>query len=197
MNIPMIRHDEQSDRDARIRIAQEAAVKRMTAEPKLARSQTATTGVVRDGLICHIRQGKFEAISDLGRGMGGDAEGPSPSFYARAAIAGCVAMAVKMHAANEGRAFRQVEVCVETDMHDLALFGLGGVSAAPLHTEISIEIETDEAPDVVAEIVDTALARDPWFLALRDAQSVATKLSQTRSGGAGAATGHQDRERSA
>ena len=172
-----------ADRDVGIRAAQARAVERMQADPGLARSTTATTGVIRDGLACHISQGKFTAVSDLGRGMGGDAAGPSPSFYARAAIAGCVAIAIKMHAANEGRAFRQVEVTVETDMYDLALFGIGSQSAAPLLTDISIAIDSDEEPGVVAAIVKTALARDPWYLALRDRQVVTTTLQQIQTHG--------------
>ena len=63
-------------------------------------------------------------------------------------------------------------------MHDLALFGIGGMSAAPLQTDISIVIDSDEEHGVVANIVDTALARDPWYLALRDKQMVATTLEQ-------------------
>ncbi len=180
MKTRMLFESEDNDRDTRIRAALATAVDRMKADPDMARSITATTGVIRDGLACHIRQGKFELVSDLGRGMGGDAAGPSPSFYARAAISGCVAMAIKMRAANKGMAFRQVEVTVETDMYDLALFGIGGVTAAPLQTDISIVIDSDEEPDIVAGIVDTALARDPWYLALRDSQAVATTLEQTR-----------------
>lgn len=172
-----------TDHDTRIRTAQAIALGRMKANPDMARSIAATTGMISDGLACHIRQGKFTLVSDLGRGMGGDATGPSPSFFARAAIASCVAMAIKMHAANEAKAFRQVEVTVETDMCDLALFGIGNVSAAPLRTDISIVIKSDEEPDVVAAIVDTALGRDPWYLALRDSQAVVTTLAQTRTDG--------------
>lgn len=172
---------DETDRDTRIRNAQSRAIERMKADGNGAISTTVTTGVIREGLACQIRQGQFALLSDLGRGMGGDGSGPSPSFFARAAIAACVAMAIKMHAANEGRSFREVEVSVATDMCDLALWGIGDVGAAPLRTEISIDIETDEAPEVVVKIVETALARDPWYLALRDSQAIATKLTQSSS----------------
>jgi uncharacterized OsmC-like protein len=108
--------------------------------------------------------------------MGGDKAGPSPSFYARAAIASCVAIAIKMHAANEGHAFREVAVSVTTDMYDLALWGIGPYGAAPTATEISITIATNSSPESVRAIVDTALDRDPWFLALRDKQVVETEV---------------------
>ena len=170
----------QPDRDKRIRAAQERAKAKMQSGPEKARSTTATTGVVADGLTCQITQGRFAAVTDLGPGMGGDAAGPSPSFFARAAVAGCIAIAVKMLAASMGKRFRRVEVSVETDFDDLALFGVGPSSAAPLETRISIRVESDEAHEDVAAIVDTALERDPWFLALKDAQKVATMLEVAR-----------------
>lgn len=167
-------------RDALIREAQQNVIARMKTDPENARSTTVTTGRVEEGLACTVRQGKFETVTDLGRGMGGDATGPSPSFHARAAIAGCVAIAVKMLAAREGIVFRAVEVSVETDFDDGALFGLGSASAAPLETRVDIAVESDENETLVREIVDRALAMDIWYLALRDAQKVVPRLSVRR-----------------
>ena len=66
----------------------------------------------------------------------------------------------------------EVAVGVTTDMHDLALWGIGPHGAAPVTTEILIRVSTDSSLDSVRAIVDTALDRDPWFLALRDKQAV-------------------------
>ncbi len=109
--------------------------------------------------------------------MGGGAAGPSPGFFARAAIVGCVAIAVKMLAARRGVAFRTVDVSVEMDSDDAALFGMGTGRAAPLETRIGIDITTDANDSIVRDIVDQALEMDPWFLALRDPQSVVTAIS--------------------
>ncbi len=168
-----------TDRNAVIREAQTCVIDRMKADPKAARSTITTTGRITDGLTCQIEQGRFSAVADLGRGMGGDAEGPSPGFYARAGIAGCVGMGVKMLAAREGLAFDEMTVTVETDFDDAALFGLGTASAAPLITRIGIEIVSDAEEDAVQDVVNRALEMDPWFLALRDAQVVrpVTKLN--------------------
>ena len=74
------------------------------------------------------------------------------------------------------RLFRSVEVTVETDFDDSALFGLGTATAAPIETRISIAVESDEYETRVREIVDRALAMDPWFLALRDPQKVIARV---------------------
>ena len=165
------------DRDAVIRNSQNAVIARMTADPEKACSTIVTSGRIGEGLACTVRQGKFSTVTDLGRGMGGDAAGPSPGYYARVAIAGCVGMGVKMLAAREGVVLRNVEVTVETDFDDSALFGLGTATAAPLETRIGIAVDSDADETLINEIVDRALAMDPWFLALRDPQKVIARVT--------------------
>ncbi len=166
-----------NDPDTRIREAQLAVISHMKAAPEKARSTLRTCGEVGEGLSCRINQGKFEAILDLGPGMGGGATGPSPGFFGRAAIAGCIAIAVKMHAAREGLCFSRVDVAVEMDFDDAALFGIGTGSAAPLETRVCIEIATDADRAIVSDLVSRVLEMDPWFLALRDPQKVSSKIT--------------------
>lgn len=170
------------DRDARIRGSQRAVIDRIAAAPEQARSTIRTTGEIGAGLTCTVSQGKFAATMDLGPGMGGDAAGPSPGFFARAAIAGYVGIAVKMLAAREGVPIERVHVAVETDFDDAALFGIGPGNAAPTETRVSLDIVTGADRAVIDDIVARALAMDPWFLALRDPQSVATAISVTAPG---------------
>ncbi|MCB1385835.1 MAG: OsmC family protein [Nitratireductor sp.] len=159
-------------RDAVVRQAQTAVIERMRQDPDAACSTLVTTGRIEEGLTCHVAQGRFHATLDMGPGMGGDANGPSPGFFARAAIVGCVGIGVKMMAAREGLAFRSVDVGIECDFDDAALMGLSARTAAPLESRIRIEIDTDEDRATVRSLVDRALSQDPWYLALRDAQIV-------------------------
>lgn len=109
---------------------------------------------------------------DMGKAMGGTATAPSPGFFAKAGMVGCIAIATKMTAAREGLSIRSVHVTVETDTDTLAIFGLGGGNAAPLDTRIRIMIDSDEPDAQIDSLVDRVLSRDTWFLALRDAQPV-------------------------
>ena len=168
---------ELGDRDCMIAAAQTRAISIMQNDPDRARTISTTTGTVRAGLVCEVVQGRHTIFADLGPGMGGDKAGPPPSFFARAAIASCVAIAIKMHAANAGHTFREVTVNVTTDMSDLALWGVGQHGAAPMATEINITIATNSSAESVRTIVNTALDRDPWFLALRDQQVVETNVT--------------------
>ena len=165
------------DRDAFIRHAQNRVIERIREDVEAARSTIVAVGEIGEGLACHVRQGKYTATLDFGPGMGGNSEGPSPGFHARAAVCGCVAMGVKMLAAREGLAFRRVTVTVETDFDDAALFGLSPSTAAPTETRVAIVIESDEEEARIRALVDRALEMDPWYLALRDAQRVRPALS--------------------
>ena len=159
-------------RDEVIRQAQTAVIDRMRQDLAAACTTLVTTGRIEEGLTCHAAQGKFHATMDMGPGMGGDAAGPSPGFFARAAIVGCVGIGVKMLAAREGLAFRSIDVRIECDFDDAALMGISPRTAAPLESRIRIQIDTDEDDATVRSLVDRALSKDPWYLALRDAQVV-------------------------
>jgi len=159
-------------RDEAIRTAQTAVIERMRADLDAACSTLVTRGRIEDGLTCSVSQGKFTATVDMGRGMGGDCLGPSPGFFARVGIVGCVGIGIKMMAAREGLVFRALDVTIECDFDDAALMGLSPRSAAPLASRIRIEIDTDVDRAVVDDLVERALSVDPWFLALRDAQVV-------------------------
>jgi uncharacterized OsmC-like protein len=171
-------------RDAQIRLAQNAVIERMRADLDGACSTLVTTGRIQEGLTCRVTQGKFQATLDMGPGMGGDAAGPSPGFFARAGIVGCVGIGVKMLAAREGLVFRSVDVTIECDFDDAALMGLSPRTAAPLQSRIRVEIDTDEDRAIVRSLVDRALAADPWFLALRDAQVVHHEIHMAAAGDA-------------
>ena len=168
---------QQPPRDLQIRVAQTAVIDRMQKDLTAACSTIVAKGRVDDGLTCHVTQGKFSATVDMGLGMGGDAAGPSPGFYGRTAVVGCVAIGVKMLAAREGIVFRSLEVTVEMDFDDASLMGLSARTAAPYETRVRIDIDTDEQPSIVRDLVDRALAMDPWFLALRDAQVVQSTVN--------------------
>lgn len=165
--------------DDHIRSSQLAVIERLRVDPAAAHSTVRTSGRIDEGLSCSVTQGRFSATMDLGPAMGGQASGPSPGFFARSGIVGCVAIGVKAAAAREGLSIKSIDVHVDTDFDDLALFGLGNSSAAPIETRVSIGFETGEDLDRMRGLVERVLESDPWFLALRDAQRTVTDVSVT------------------
>ena len=180
MHAPNYFHQPLPERDMQIQHAQRRVVDRMLADPEKARSTIVTTGHVARGLACEVQQDRFATSIDLGHAMGGDASAPPPGFFARAAVVSCVAIAIKMGAAREGLHFDAVDVRVETDFHDAAIFGIGSNTAAPLETRLVITVKTKVPETRVGKLVESILEMDPWFLALRDPQKVRTELSVLR-----------------
>lgn len=158
--------------DIHIRDSQNAVIERLQADPRRGLSTSVISGRVEDGLKCVARQGRNEVAMDLSPAMGGAGAAPSPGFFAKAGLVGCLAIATKMTAARAGLGLRSVHVEIETDTDTLAVFDRGGGNAAPLDTRIAITIDSD-APDArIDALLEQVLAIDTWFLALRDAQSV-------------------------
>lgn len=142
--------------------------------PSFAQATIGLTGTVEDGLVCTLSDGEHTMIADLPQEMGGEDTGPSPGFYARAGIAGCVSMGVKMLAAQAGHDFRKVTVNVEMDFDDRATYGLCTGTAAPLETRVTIDVDCDLSKEEASAFVLDVLEHDTWFLGLRDAQPVKT-----------------------
>ena len=113
---------------------------------------------------------------DVSQVLGGDEKGPTPGFFIRAGLAGCVAIGIKLTAAREGIAIDSIDVDVEMDFDDGAMLGVGSNTAAPLQTRLTITLDSAEPWERVTAMVDRALAVDPYFLALRDAQNVTARL---------------------
>jgi OsmC-like protein len=109
---------------------------------------------------------------DMPKAFGGDGSAPTPGFFVRAGLIGCVAIGIKMTAAREGIPLESVDVDVEMDFDDGAAFGLGGNSAAPLETRLTIALKSPAPWAAVADMAQRALAADTYYLAIRDAQRV-------------------------
>ena len=164
------------DRNAEIRAAQERVIAVFREKPKAALSTVRGSGRIEDGLTCRFQQGNHQAVMDMGKVLGGEEKGPTPGFFIRAGLAGCVAIGIKLTATRESVALDAVDVDVEMDFDDGALLCVGNNTAAPLETRLIIKVESPAPWDVVTAMIDRALAADPYFLALRDAQNVSARV---------------------
>ncbi len=164
------------DRNAEIRAAQERVIAVFRKRPTEAFSTVSATARIEEGLTCTFRQGGQEAVMDMSKVIGGDGRGPTPGFFIRAGLAGCIAIGIKLTATREAIAVDVIDVDVEMDFDDGAMFGVGSNTAAPLATRFIITLATSAPWAEVTAMVDRALAADPYYLALRDAQSVSANV---------------------
>jgi uncharacterized OsmC-like protein len=163
-------------RNEKIRTAVERVVDVYRKKPGAALDTIRAAGRIEEGLICNVRQGDYKAVMDMAQGIGGDGSAPTPGFFIRAGLVGCIAIGIKLTAAREGVDIGAIDVGVEMDFDDGAMLGVGDNSAAPLETRFTITVESTAPWEEVQAMIGRALERDPYFIALRDAQSVKTQL---------------------
>lgn len=163
--------------DMQIREAQKRAMSVFRRRPETALDTVSAMATVTSGLTCSFKQGENSAVMDMPTTVGGDDEGPTPGFFARAAIAGCVAIGIKMTATRLGVDVKRVQVGLEMDFDNSAIFGMGEATAAPLVTRLDVILKSEASQEQLESLVKTALEADPYFLALRDPQHVETRIT--------------------
>ena len=166
-----------------IRTAQSKVCEAYAMSPDTALSTSHASAQIGHGLKCVFMQGTETAVMDLPEVMGGTNKGPTPGFHARAAVSGCVAIGIKMEAANQGISIDSIHVGIEMDFDDSAALGMGSNSAAPLATRLVITVTTDHEESDIQALVAQVLEKDTFFLALRDAQAVTAEIVLDRSKG--------------
>lgn len=140
------------------------------------------TATLRNGLLCEYDQEGRRVAMDMPVAIGGGDQNPSPGFFGRAAICGCIAIGIRMAAARADLGLGEIRVDIEQVWDNRGLLGIAGVGAGPRETRVAIGIECDIPSDQIEALVAKALAHDPWLLAFRDAQSINTSLRILREG---------------
>ena len=164
-----------------IRTAQSKVREIYATRPDSALSTSRASAEIGHGLTCVFRQGTETAVMDLPEVMGDNNKGPTPGFHARAVITGCVAIGIKMEAANQGISIDGIHVGIEMDFDDSAALGMGSNSAAPLATRLAITVKTSHEEPEIQALVAQVLKKDTFFLALRDSQAVTAEIVLDRS----------------
>lgn len=160
------------------RIGQERAIKVFKAKPALAQSVNAGRATVEDGFACTYQQGDKTAVLDMPEAMGGSETGPTPGFYGRAGVTGCLAIGIKMTALRSGLTVSKITVDIEQDFDDRGVFGFDGVPAVASENRITVNIESDHDEQTLRTLVENTIKSDPWFLSFRDAQPVSVTIQK-------------------
>jgi uncharacterized OsmC-like protein len=153
-----------------IKRAFEAVVAALEKNPAAGKGTGTTKSRLRKGLACEIEAGPWHFVADMPESCGGTGTAPTPGVYGRAALGSCLAIGYAMRAAKLGVAISSIEVEVQADYDDGALFGV--VDVPPGYSEIRclVTVETD-APEVdVLRVLDEADAHSPYLDVFRRAQ---------------------------
>ena len=131
--------------------------------PATAFDTTKSRAILEKGFQVNITEGDNTAVMDMGEVMGGNGAGPSPGFFGRAGLIGCVAMGIKIAAATARVPLDKVTVDVEMDWDSRGMFGTVNAPPDPVSTRLIISVQSPASKAIVQQIIEEGLRNDTWL----------------------------------
>jgi uncharacterized OsmC-like protein len=148
---------------AKLKTALERSIKALTLKPSLGLGTGKSTTRIKDGLTCEIQEGNWKFLADMPESIGGNAQGPTPGIYGRAALGSCLAIGYMMKAAMMNIPITALEVEVQADYDDGALLGTSNVAPGYLEVRYAVTIESDAAEKDILKMLDEADEHSPYL----------------------------------
>lgn len=147
----------------KIKEAVERSTKALTLKPSLGLGTGISKARITNGLTCEITEGKYKLVADMPGSVGGNAEGPTPGVYGRAALGSCLAIGYMMKASAMGIKIDSLEVEVQADYDDGALFGTSSVNPGYQEIRYTVKIETDASEEEITSMLDKGDKDSPYL----------------------------------
>jgi uncharacterized OsmC-like protein len=127
---------------------------------------------IKNGLTCEIREGNWTMTADMPEQAGGNAAGPTPGVFGRAALGSCLAIGYMMRAAVMNIPIAGIEVEVQADYNDGALFGTAAaVPPGYLDIRYVVTIDSEATEETVMQLLDEADRHSPYLDVFSRAQT--------------------------
>jgi uncharacterized OsmC-like protein len=154
-----------------IKTAFDRVARALTLRPSFGRDTGITRARIREGLTCDIDSGPWRLVADMPAPAGGSAAGPTPGVYGRAALASCLAIGYKMYAAALDVPIESLEVEVQADYDDAALYGVSDSPAGYLEVRYVVTVESSAPEADVLRVLDEGDAHSPYLDVFSRAQA--------------------------
>jgi uncharacterized OsmC-like protein len=154
-----------------IRIAFDRCVKTLTLRPSRGRSTGVSRTRLRHGLTCEIEEGPWRLTADMPVQVGGSATAPTPGVFGRAAFGSCLAICYMMRAARLGVPITAIDVEVQADYDDGALFGVGASPPGYSEVRYTVTVESPASESDITRVLDEGDAHSPYLDIFRRAQT--------------------------
>lgn len=161
-----------------IKDALERAVRTVTLKPQRGQRVYRNIATVSAGAECHVEEAGRTLTMDVGKAVGGNDAGPSPSMVLRSAMSGCIAIGIKQWAARREVPVEQVQVELETDVDARGQLGVDGCDVPGFEgIRMKISVKSDAPIEVIDEIVTISLRYSPLMDVFLNPQSVEHQVS--------------------
>jgi uncharacterized OsmC-like protein len=125
--------------------------------PSLGKYTSTSKVRMREGLACDIEDGSWKLVADLGEASGGEAEGPTPGVYGRAALGSCLAIATVQWGAKMGVPLDGLEIDVETDADEAGVYGIADVPPGYTQVRCIVTVESSAPEHEIRTLFERAL----------------------------------------
>ncbi len=151
-------------------------VKALNLKPKLGLGKAVSTIRITNGLTCEIKEGDWKLKTDMSEQVGGSSSAPSPGVLGRAALGSCLASGYMMWASSLDIVIDSLEIKIEADYDDGALFGTSDVPAGYSQVQYHVKINSPHSREEIEDFLDSADKHSPYLDVFSRAQHCKRKL---------------------
>ena len=148
----------------KIKEAVARSTKALSLKPSLGLGTGISKTRITDGLTCEITEGNHTLVADMPEAAGGNVAGPTPGVYGRAALGSCLAIGYMMYASKMNIPVDALEVEIQADYNDGALFGTTtNVPAGYSEVRYTITVESDASEEELLQMFNEADSHSPYL----------------------------------
>ena len=148
----------------KIKSAIERITKTLALKPSFGLGTGVSKATIVDGLTCEVQEGKWKFTLDMPEVSGGNAAGPTPGVFGRAALGSCLAIGYMMRAAQLNIPISSLQVEVQADYDDGPLFGTNpSVPPGYLEVRYSVTVKSEASEEMLTKLIHEADERSPYL----------------------------------
>lgn len=161
----------------KIKSAVERSTKALLLKPYLGIGTGISKTRIKNGLTCEIQEGNWKLQADMPESIGGNAQGPTPGVYGRAALGSCLAIGYMIWATKRNIPVDMLEVEIQADYDDGALLGTADTTPGYSEVRYTITIESPAPQENVLKMLDEAEQHSPYLTVFTREQNCRRKVN--------------------
>lgn len=162
--------------DDQIRTALDRSRRAIELRPALAPGTMSLRLEMGDSIKCTTKSDDWTLEIDEPAAMGGEGSAPSPFVYGFSAVAGCLALTIRMLAIHQGISINAITVDIEGDYDDRPFFDLADGPLGYQDIRMMINVSSDAEDGKIEAVIAEARRKSTWFNTFANQNAIETRL---------------------
>jgi len=155
--------------------------KALTLKPSLGLGTGISKTRIINGLSCETREGNWVFRADMPKQVGGNETASSPGALGRAAFGSCLAIGYMMWASKLDVSIDSLEVEVQADYDDGALFATSDNFPGYLEVRYLVRVKSSASRDKIEHVLNMGDQHSPYLDVFSRAQSCVRQIEYSKS----------------